>query len=58
MRQTEVTWTTDMVIAITTDAVYDLSRAIAEARGDYLAELFGQLLAERYIAELRRGGRP
>lgn len=58
MRQTEVRWTTDLLVAITTDAVYDLSRAIAEARADYLAELFGQLLAERYVAELRRGGRP
>lgn len=59
MRQTEVRWTTDLLVAITTDAVYDLSRAIAEVRRDYLAELFGQLLAERYVAELRGGkGRP
>lgn len=56
---TEPIKTTNIIIAITTDALYDLAAALAEARGDYLAELFGQLLAERYVAELRGGkGRP
>lgn len=50
--------TTSLLVAVTTDALYDVAAALAEARADYLAELFGQLLAERYVAELRRGGRP
>jgi hypothetical protein len=54
-----MTMTTDLLVALTTDAAYDISAVIAELRADYLAELFGQLLAERYVAELRRRkGRP